>query len=57
MINVRRRADSDEDWDLLTKVGEEIADAVIEGSARYDGDERVDRIVGDIKKIEAKYRE
>ena len=56
MINVKRRTDADEDWDLLTTVGEEITDVVIEGSDRFDGDERVDWIVARIKEIEAKYR-
>ena len=56
VINVKRRTDADEDWDLLTTVGEEITDVVIEGSDRFDGDERVDWIVARIKEIEAKYR-
>ena len=56
VINVNRRADADEDWDLLTKAGEEITEVVIEGSDRFDDDERVDWIVARIKEIEAKYR-
>ena len=56
VINVRRRAGPDEDWDLLTRVGEEITDAVVEGSDRYDGEERVGWIVERVKEIEARHR-
>ena len=56
VINVRRRADPDEDWNLLTRVGEEITDAVVEGSDRYDGEQRVGWIVERVKEIEARHR-
>ena len=56
VINVRRRADPDEDWDLLTRVGEEITDVVVEGSNRYDGEERVGWIVERVKEIETRHR-
>jgi len=56
VINVKRRSDEDQDWGFLTAVGEEITDAVIEGSDRFDSDERVDWIVARIKEIEDKHR-
>tara|TARA_B100000686_G_scaffold345567_1_gene430417 strand:+ start:67 stop:603 length:537 start_codon:yes stop_codon:yes gene_type:complete len=56
VININKRNDPDEDWDLLRTVGERITEVVLDGSDKFIGHERDDYITERIKRIEDEFR-
>ena len=56
VININKRTDPDEDWDLLRTVGERITEVVLDGSDKFIGHERDDYITERIKRIEDEFR-